>query len=133
MKINYPKIQKAISFNPTNAHRKMNIVELSELIKNNDLLVPCFKEQVQFNDSQVISLLHCELFSKAPIASLSFNKIGSNDEVKQFSFVAHREVNGSHKGKLSLIDGHRRLMINYAIYNDCDCIVIKNNKHSIIL
>lgn len=118
MKINIDKIQQALNFNPTKRSQTMTIAELSEKIENNTIVLPVYQRNLVWNDNEMIDLFNYQLFGKAPIAPLSFNEIGANDEVSQLSFINRIELKDNHQHKFSVVDGQQRLTTNYKAYSN---------------
>lgn len=118
MKINIDKIQKALNFNPTKRSQTMTIAELSEKIEDNTIVLPIYQRNLVWSDNEIIDLFNYQLFGKAPIAPLSFNEIGTNDEVPQLSFINRIELKDKVQYKLSVVDGQQRLTTNYKAYSN---------------
>lgn len=120
MKINNQKLQAAINLNPTKRSQTMTIADLSERIENGTLTVPLYQRGLSWNDDKAIALFNYQLFGKAPVAPISLNEIGTNDDVPQLSFISRDEVLGDNNGKLSVVDGQQRLTTNYKAYSNDD-------------
>lgn len=118
MEINIDKIQKALNFNPTKRSQTMTIAELSEKIENNTIILPIYQRNLTWSDNEIIELFNYQMFGKAPIAPLSFNEIGANNEVPQLSFVNRVELKDKTQYKLSVVDGQQRLTTNYKAYSN---------------
>jgi len=119
MKINNSKLQAASNLNPTKKSQTMTISELSELIEDGKLTIPMYQRGLSWNEDKVVALFNYQLFGKAPVAPLSLNSIGSNDEVPQLSFVTRELIDdGSNEGKMSVVDGQQRLSTNYKAYSN---------------
>ncbi len=118
MKINDKKLQAAINLNPTKRSQTMTIADLSERIENDSLTVPLYQRGLSWNDAKAIALFNYQLFGKAPVAPISLNEIGTNDDVPQLSFISRDEITGNNQGKLSVVDGQQRLTTNYKAYSN---------------
>lgn len=118
MKINEQKLTAAINLNPTKRSQTMTIADLSERIENGSLTVPLYQRGLSWNDAKAIALFNYQLFGKAPVAPISLNEIGTNDDVPQLSFISRKEVSGDNRGKLSVVDGQQRLTTNYKAYSN---------------
>ena len=118
MKINDKKLQAAINLNPTKRSQTMTIADLSERIENGSLTVPLYQRGLSWNDAKAIALFNYQLFGKAPVAPISLNEIGTNDDVPQLSFISRDEITGNNQGKLSVVDGQQRLTTNYKAYSN---------------
>lgn len=119
MKINFNKLQAASDLNPTKKSQTMTISELSGLIEEGKLTIPMYQRGLSWNDEKVVALFNYQLFGKAPVAPLSLNSIGSNDDVPQLSFITRESIDDdSNKGKMSVVDGQQRLTTNYKAYSD---------------
>lgn len=120
MKINEQKLQAAINLNPTKRSQTMTIADLSERIESGSLTVPLYQRGLSWNDAKAIALFNYQLFGKAPVAPISLNEIGTNDDVPQLSFISRKEISGDNRGKLSVVDGQQRLTTNYKAYSNDD-------------
>lgn len=119
MKINVSKLQAASDLNPTKKSQTMTISELSNLIEDGKLTIPMYQRGLSWNDEKVVALFNYQLFGKAPVAPLSLNAIGSNDDVPQLSFVTRELIDGDgNEGKMSVVDGQQRLTTNYKAYSN---------------
>lgn len=119
MKINFNKLQAASDLNPTKKSQTMTISELSGLIEEGKLTIPMYQRGLSWNDEKVVALFNYQLFGKAPVAPLSLNSIGTNDDVPQLSFITRESIDDdSNKGKMSVVDGQQRLTTNYKAYSD---------------
>lgn len=118
MKINEQKLQAAINLNPTKRSQTMTIADLSERIESGSLTVPLYQRGLSWNDAKAIALFNYQLFGKAPVAPISLNEIGTNDDVPQLSFISRKEISGDNRGKLSVVDGQQRLTTNYKAYSN---------------
>lgn len=120
MKINSIKLQAATNLNPTKRSQTMTITDLCEKIENGSLTVPLYQRGLSWNDTKAISLFNYQLFGKAPVAPISLNEIGTNDDVPQLSFINRDVIPDNHQGKLSVVDGQQRLTTNYKAYSNDD-------------
>lgn len=120
MKINSIKLQAATNLNPTKRSQTMTITDLCEKIENGSLTVPLYQRGLSWNDTKAISLFNYQLFGKAPVAPISLNEIGTNDDVPQLSFISRDVIPDNHQGKLSVVDGQQRLTTNYKAYSNDD-------------
>lgn len=118
MKIDTEKLQAAINLNPTKRSQTMTIADLSERIDNGSLTVPLYQRGLSWNNAKAIDLFNYQLFGKAPVAPISLNEIGNNDDVPQLSFISRDDISGNNKGKLSVVDGQQRLTTNYKAYSN---------------
>ena len=73
---------------------------------------------MSWNNAKAIALFNYQLFGKAPVAPISLNEIGTNDDVPQLSFISRDEIAGNNQGKLSVVDGQQRLTTNYKAYSN---------------
>ena len=120
MKINSIKLQAATNLNPTKRSQTMTITDLCEKIENGSLTVPLYQRGLSWNDTKAINLFNYQLFGKAPVAPISLNEIGTNDDVPQLSFIERNVISDNHQGKLSVVDGQQRLTTNYKAYSNDD-------------
>lgn len=119
MKINVNKLQEASNLNPTKKSQTMTLSELSEMIENGNLTIPMYQRGLSWNEEKVVALFNYQLFGKAPVAPLSLNAIGSNDDVPQLSFVTRDLINDqTNNSKMSVVDGQQRLTTNYKAYSN---------------
>jgi uncharacterized protein with ParB-like and HNH nuclease domain len=118
MKIDEKKLQAAINLNPTKRSQTMTIADLNGRIENGTLTVPLYQRGLSWNDTKAIALFNYQLFGKAPVAPISLNEIGTNDDVPQLSFINRDEIAGNNQGKLSVVDGQQRLTTNYKAYSN---------------
>lgn len=120
MKIAKKKLQSAINLNPTKKSQSMNIQEMCEKIERGEITIPLYQRGLSWNNQKVVALFNYQLFGKAPVAPLSFNKIGSNNDVPQLSFITREPINSpeNFKGNLSVVDGQQRLTANYKAYSN---------------
>lgn len=120
MKINNIKLQAAANLNPTKRSQTMTITDLCEKIENGSLTVPLYQRGLSWNDTKAINLFNYQLFGKAPVAPISLNEVGTNDDVPQLSFISRNMITDNHQGKLSVVDGQQRLTTNYKAYSNDD-------------
>lgn len=120
MKINNKKLQAAINLNPTKKSQSMNIQEMCNKIDRGEITIPLYQRGLSWNNKKVVALFNYQLFGKAPVAPLSFNEIGDNNDVPQLSFITREPIDSlkSCKGNLSVVDGQQRLTSNYKAYSD---------------
>lgn len=118
MKIDEKKLQAAIDLNPTKRSQTMTIADLNGRIENGNLTVPLYQRGLSWNNAKAIALFNYQLFGKAPVAPISLNEIGTNDDVPQLSFISRDEIAGNNQGKLSVVDGQQRLTTNYKAYSN---------------
>ncbi|MGV0017648.1 DUF262 domain-containing protein [Limosilactobacillus fermentum] len=118
MKIDEKKLQAAIDLNPTKRSQTMTIADLNSRIENGNLTVPLYQRGLSWNNAKAIALFNYQLFGKAPVAPISLNEIGTNDDVPQLSFINRDEIAGNNQGKLSVVDGQQRLTTNYKAYSN---------------
>lgn len=119
MQVNFNRLQTASDLNPTKKSQTMTLSELSGLIEEGKLTIPMYQRGLSWNDEKVVALFNYQLFGKAPVAPLSLNSIGSNDDVPQFSFIRRESIyDGSNQGKMSVVDGQQRLTTNYKAYSN---------------
>lgn len=119
MKINEKRIAAAANFNPTKKSQTMSISELSKQIEDGTLTVPNYQRGLSWNEDKAVALFNYELFGKAPVAPLSFNSVGTNDEVPQLAFISREPLaKEDSQGVLSVVDGQQRLTTNYKAYAD---------------
>lgn len=118
MKINSIKLQAATNLNPTKRSQTMTITDLCEKIENGSLTVPLYQRGLSWNNTKAIALFNYQLFGKAPVAPISLNEIGTNDDVPQLSFINRDVIPGNNQGKLSVVDGQQRLTTNYKAYSN---------------
>lgn len=116
MKVNLNKLQAAINVNPTKRSQAMSVQDLSGKIEDGSLTVPLYQRGLSWNEDKAVALFNYQLFGKAPVAPLSLNEIGSNDEVPQLSFITREIIDANNSGKLSVVDGQQRLTTNYKAY-----------------
>lgn len=123
MKIDKKKLQIAINLNPTKKSQSMSIQEMCNKIERGEITIPLYQRGLSWNNNKVVSLFNYQLFGKAPVAPLSFNEIGSNNNVPQLTFISREPISNSNniKGNISVVDGQQRLTANYkAFSNDSD-------------
>lgn len=120
MNIKKTNLQDAIDFSPTKRSQTMTISDLSQKIEEGRITVPMYQRGLSWNDDKIVALFNYELFGKAPVAPISFNSIGSNNDVPQLSFVTRNVVDAKNveNGTLSVVDGQQRLTTNYRAYSN---------------
>lgn len=118
MKVNKQKLQAAINFNPTKQSQTMDISDLNSKIEDGSLMIPLYQRGLSWNTAKAIALFNYQLFGKAPVAPISLNSIGSNNDVPQLSFITREVIEGDSRGKLSVVDGQQRLTTNYKAYSN---------------
>ena len=120
MKIAKKTLEETANLNPTKQSQSMTVTELCTQIDNGDITIPMYQRGLSWNDNKAVALFNYQLFGKAPVSPLSFNKIGKNNDVPQLSFVSRKLIknSSSSKGNLSVVDGQQRLTTNYKAYSN---------------
>ena len=102
MKIAKKTLEEAANLNPTKQSQSMTVTELCTQIDNGDITIPMYQRGLSWNDNKAVALFNYQLFGKAPVSPLSFNKIGKNNDVPQLSFVSRKLIKNSSSSKGNL-------------------------------
>lgn len=112
------KLEQGCSFDPTKQSQSSNISTLNQQIDDLTIVLPIYQRNLSWPESKMVSLFNYQLFGKAPVAPISFNKLSYDNKVNQVDLI-NREIIDSNKlsnETLSIIDGQQRLATNYKAY-----------------
>lgn len=112
-----PKLAKASAFNPTKQSQTRSVFDMCADIETDKITLPLYQRDLSWTLKKAIALFNYQLFGKAPVAPISMNQIGENNEIPQISFIKRERLDDlSIKGNLSIVDGQQRLATNYRAY-----------------
>lgn len=110
------KLRLASSYDPTKQSQSQTIAALNEDIKNRKITLPIYQRDLSWTLNKAVALFNYQLFGKAPVSPLSFNRISSDENtVKQVEMLSRNIIpeNEIKEASLSVIDGQQRLVTNY--------------------
>lgn len=116
-------LKNAISYDPTKQSQTETIASLNADITENRISLPIYQRDLSWTLDKAVSLFNYQLFGRAPVSPLSFNKISlenGRNEVRQVQLISRAIISDGdiREGQLSVIDGQQRLATNYRAYID---------------
>ncbi|WP_235015622.1 DUF262 domain-containing protein [Pediococcus acidilactici] len=109
-------LKVASSYDPTKQSQSQTIEALNTDIKNNKITLPIYQRDLSWTLDKAVALFNYQLFGKAPVSPLSFNRISVADNtVTQVALISRNIIHESEvkEASLSVIDGQQRLSTNY--------------------
>lgn len=119
------RLIKATSYDPTKQSQSQSISQLNADIEDKKISLPIYQRDLSWTLKKVVDLFNYQLYGKAPVSPLSFNRISladNNDIVPQVELLSRKIISNDNiiEGQKSVIDGQQRLTSNYKAYQDDD-------------
>lgn len=115
-------LKDAVNFDPTKKSQTATVVSLNEDIKNNKISLPIYQRHISWQLQKSVDLFNYQLFGKAPVSPLSFNKIKpeSSNSMQQVKLLTRELIpmENISSDQVSVVDGQQRLSTNYRAYID---------------
>lgn len=115
------KLKSASSYDPTKQSQSQTIAALNTDIRENKISLPIYQRDLSWTLEKAVALFNYQLFGKAPVSPLSFNRISiADNNVTQVELISRKVIPSAavKEASLSVIDGQQRLATNYRASTD---------------